>query len=481
MKNEQEKAQAKRISDDLLENMSDLDQILNVDKNFDILKRVFLIGKRRACFYFIGGFHKDDILQKLLQYYGGITEEDTPKTLDEFLEKYMPYGEMDLIRDQEKLLGSILSGKPALLVDGFGVALSVDFREVPGRSISEPDKDKAMRGSKDGFVETLAFNTAMIRRRIRTPSFTIQMMSAGRSSRTDIAVCYMEDRVDQAFLEEVKKRIEQIDVDALTMNQESLAECIFRAKWLDPFPKFKFTERPDTTAACILEGSIVLMVDNSPSAMILPVSIFDIVEEADDYYFPPITGTYLRLSRLIINFLAVILTPLFLLLSEYPEYLPSGFEFIKIKETINIPLIWQFLILEFAVDGLRLASINTPNMLSTPLSVVSGLVIGEFTVSSGWFNAEAMLYISFVSIANYTQVNFELGYALKFMRLITLLLTQFFGIWGFAGGLIFAAACLGFNKTIAGKSYLYPLIPFRFHELVRRLFRVSLPASEKGK
>ncbi len=467
------------LSNDLADNMSSFDRVLQVEKNFDILKRVFFIGERQACFYFIDGFHKDDTLQRLLQYFYGLKAEDTPQSFEELLQKYLPYGELELVRDMDKLLGAILSGKPALIVDGFGVSVTVDFRDYPARSVSEPDKDKAMRGSKDGFVETLVFNTALIRRRIRTPQFTIEMLSVGKSSRTDIAMCYMEDRVDKKFLDTVTKRIKGINIDALTMNQQSLAECMFGTRWLDPFPKFKYSERPDTAAACILEGNIVLLVDNSPSAMILPASIFDIVEEADDYYFPPVTGTYLRLSRIIINFLAIILTPLFLLLTEYPEYVPKGFEFIAIKETMNIPLIWQFLILEFTIDGLRLASINTPNMLSTPLSVVSGLVIGEFTVSSGWFNAEAMMYMAFVAIANYTQVNFELGYALKFMRLITLLLTAWFGIWGFAGGLIFSLACLCFNRTIAGKSYIYPLIPFHFRELARRLFRVSLPANEK--
>lgn len=463
----------------LSDNMKRFDEILQVKKNFDILKRVFLIGEKEACFYFIDGFHKDDTLQKLLQYFGSVTAEDTPQSMEEFLQKYMPYGELEKVTDVDTLLGAILSGKPALFIDGFSEALTIDFRDYPARGVTEPDKDKAMRGSKDGFVETLAFNTALIRRRIRTPQFTIEMMSAGKSSRTDIAVCYMEDRVDQEFLARVKERINSITVDALTMNQQSLAESMFHAKWFDPFPKFKYTERPDSAAACILEGSIVLLVDNSPSAMILPASIFDIVEEADDYYFPPVTGTYLRLSRIIIDFMAIILTPLFLLLTEYPEYVPKGFEFIAVKETMNIPLVWQFLILEFTIDGLRLASINTPNMLSTPLSVVSGVVIGEFTVSSGWFNSEAMMYMAFVAIANYTQVNFELGYALKFMRIITLLLTSWFGIWGFAGGLLFALVCICMNKTIAGKSYIYPLIPFSFRELARRVLRVSLPASEK--
>ena len=170
-----------------------------------------------------------------------------------------------------------------------------------------------MRGSRDGFVETLVFNTALIRRRIRDPKLSIEIMTAGESSHTDIAICYMENRVDQKLLSTIKKRIRDLEVDALTMNQESLAECLFPYKWFNPFPKFKFSERPDSSAASLLEGNIVILVDTSPSAMILPSSVFDIIEEADDYYFPPITGTYLRLTRMTISALSLFLTPTWLM------------------------------------------------------------------------------------------------------------------------------------------------------------------------
>ena len=213
--------------------------------------------------------------------------------------------------------------------------------------------------------------------------------------------------------------------------------------------------------------------------MILPTSVFDIVEDADDYYFPPVTGTYLRLSRMIINFAAVVLTPFFLLLLMHPEWIPDWLKFIQINDPVNVPIFLQMLILEFAIDGLKLASMNTPNMLSTPLSVVAGIVLGDYTVSSGWFNAEIMLYMAFVAVANYTQVSFELGYALKFMRLILICSTAAFGVWGFAGGLIFVVVSIVSNKTISGKSYIYPILPFNRKQFLRRFCRVSLPRSEK--
>ena len=163
----------------------------------------------------------------------------------------------------------------------------------------------------------------------------MEILTTGESSHTDIAMCYMEGRADKKLIEMIKKRIQNVRVDALSMNQESLAECIFPGKWFNPFPKFKFSERPDTSAASILEGNIVILVDNSPSAMILPSSVFDIIEEADDYYFPPVTGTYLRLSRMLISLLSMLLTPTWLMLMQNTELIPHWLRFIRLSHLLH--------------------------------------------------------------------------------------------------------------------------------------------------
>lgn len=456
-----------------------IDALVRVDKSFDLIYRVVMIGGKKACFYFIDGFCKDAVMEKILEFLYKIKPEEMPGTAHDFLKEKLPYGEIDLIRTENDLIQRMFSGVPVLLVEGYAELLAMDFREYPARSVDEPEKDKVMRGSRDGFVETAVFNTALIRRRIRSTALTMEMHTVGKSSRTDVILVYMEGRAEPEMLEDIRKRVDAIEIDSLSMNQQSLAECLYTHKWYNPFPKFKFSERPDTTAASILEGSIAILVDNSPSAMILPTSVFDIVEDADDYYFPPITGTYLRLSRMVINVLAVIMTPLFLLLLNNPQWIPEWLLFIQLNDPVNVPVFLQMLILEFAIDGLKLASVNTPNMLSTPLSVVAAIILGDYTVTSGWFNSEIMLYMAFVAVANYTQVSIELGYALKFMRILLICLTAAFGIWGFAAGIIFTVLCIVRNKTISGKSYIYPLIPFNLKQFARRFCRVSLPRAEK--
>lgn len=438
----------------LEENVNYLNTILPVRESFDIIQRDIIIGERKAAFYFIDGFMKDDTMQKLMTSFFMIKKEDMPSTATGFSKLAVSYVEVDVITDFDAIIRNILSGVTCLFVEGYEACIAIDCRTYPARSVEEPEKDKSLRGSRDGFVETIVFNTALIRRRIRDPHLVMKMFDVGRSSRTDVTLCYLSDRVDEGLLQKITDKLNSIDCDALRMNQQSLAEALFKRKWFNPFPKFKFTERPDTAAACLLEGKIVILVDNSPSALILPTSIFDIIEEANDYYFPTITNVYLKVARGLITIGTVFLTPLFLLFMQNLSWLPEVFQFVALKDTVNIPLIYQLLILELAIDGLRLAAMNTPSMLSTPLSVIAGIVMGEFSVQSGWFNSEVMLYMAFVAVANYTQPNFELGYALKFMRLLLLVLTACFNWVGFLVGTIIIVCSIVFNKTVSGRSYV---------------------------
>lgn len=437
------------------ENVAYMNETLPMSESFDLIQRDLLIGGRVSSFYFIDGFTKDETMLKIMDSLLKVKAEEMPDDVWEFANACIPYVEVEVLYDFNQILKNLLSGVTCVFVDGYRACIAIDCRTYPARSVEEPDKDKSLRGSRDGFVETIVFNTAMMRRRIRHPALIMEMQEVGDSSRTDVAICYMGDRVDKELLKNIRNKIQSIQTDDLRMNQQSLAECLFRRKWYNPFPKFKFTERPDTASACLLEGKVVILVDNSPSAMILPTSIFDMIEEANDYYFPTLTSVYLKASRTLINLMTIFLTPVFLLFMQNLNWLPKIFAFVAVKDMVNIPLIYQFLILEIAIDGLRLAALNTPSMLSTPLSVIAGLVMGEFSVASGWFNSEVMLYMAFVAVANYTQPNFELGYALKFMRLVLLILTAIGNWWGFLIGCVVVVCSICFNKTLSGRSYLH--------------------------
>lgn len=438
---------------DLQKNLECMNQILPVKDSFDLIQRDICVGERKSSFFFIDGLTKDEVMQKIMTSLFGIKKEDMPESAEEFIQMVLPHIEVDQLKNYDDIIRNLLSGVTCLFVDGYDACIAIDCRTYPSRSVEEPEKDKSLRGSRDGFLETVVFNTALIRRRIRDPHLVMKMFDVGEKTRTDVVVCYMEDRVDQRLLEHLVEKINQLQVDALRMNQQSLAEALYQRRWFNPFPKFKFTERPDTAAVCLLEGKVVILVDNSPSAMVLPITMLDMIEEANDYYFPTITNVYLKFSRVLITIATVFLTPVFLLFMQNPGWVPEALDFILIRDVQNIPIIYQMLILELSIDGLRLAALTTPSMLSTPLSVIAGIVMGEFAVESGWFNSEVMLYMSFVAVANYTQPNFELGYALKFMRLLLLILTAGFRVWGFLVGTVLVGCFLFFNRSIAGGNY----------------------------
>lgn len=456
-------------------NLQVLSDALRSEQSFDLVKRELVITNRRATMFFIDGLLKDDITEKILEFFYKNVKDENFKSALYFSQSAVPYVEVEVSAELKKVCTDVLSGISALIVEGFTEVILLDTRTYPQRSTSEPDNDKVLRGSRDGFVETLINNTALIRRRIRDTNLTVKAYSVGTQSHTDVAVIYMENKADKKLLANLDKRLKAIDVPSLTMNQQSLVEALYKNLWYNPFPKVKHTERPDTTASAILDGNIVILVDNAPSALLLPTSIFDVLEEADDYYFPPVTGTYLKLARYFITIITVLITPLWLLAIQNPDYCPDFFRFVLLSEPQNIPVFWQLILMEVGIDGLRLAALNTPNSLTTPLSIIGAIALSEFAVDSGWVSMEAILYMALVTVANFTQPNFELGYSLKFCRILLLVLTYIFNVWGFIIAFVINLVLLCTNRTLSNKSYLYPLIPFNGKEFFRKILRIRNP------
>ncbi len=453
-----------------------LDQRLCPDESFDLIKREIILGGKKAVFYFVDGFIKDDIFAKMMEFFFAIKPAELQgiETANEFSKRFMPYVEVDPLTDFDTAATQVLSGSAVFLVDGISGALSISTRIYPTRSISEPEKDRSMRGAKDGFVETLIFNTAMIRRRVRDFSLRMEYFQIGKSSKADVALCFLDGKSDEKTVELLRKRLQGIQLKGISMTQQALAEVIVPTNFFNPFPKIKYTERPDYASACLLEGRVLLVMDNSPSVMIFPTSFADFTKEANDYYFPPITATYIRITRQLISLLTVILTPVFLLLINNPAYIPPWLSFIKLDTTPLIPIFAQLLILEFLIDGLRIASLNTPDTLSSSLSIIGGLLLSEFAISAGWFEAECILYMSFVAIAGFSQPSFEMGYAQKFVRLFLLVGTQIFGLWGLIGSSLLSLLWMGLSKTLNGRNYLYPILPFSWNGFSKLFIRTKI-------
>lgn len=449
-----------RIGGDYAANVARFSKILHVGETFDLTCKTVAVGSGELTLFCVNGMTREEGLQKLMTFL--LSQSDLPDSAEAFLARDLPCAECRVTGNEREMIRAVLSGMTLIFGSAFGAAaLLADLRTYPARMPQEPENDRVMRGARDGFVETLLINTALIRRRIRDPDLIFHHETVGRVSGSDVAICYMKNRADPALVAHVKEKLASIDTDALTMGHQFLAEALIRTRWYNPFPKIRYTERPDAAAAQLLEGSVILLLDTSPAAMILPTSIFDFLQESNDFCLPPLTGTYLRVVRHIVFWLTLILTPLWLLAAQNPQYVPAFLRFSLPSHEGKLPLPVQLLLAEFIIDGLRMASMNTPDMLANSLSVVGGLILGDFAVDAGWLIPEVILYMAFVAIANFTQTSFELGYALKFLRIFLLISTALFNLPGFFGGVALTFLLIFTNKTLNGKhSYLYPLIPF---------------------
>ena len=402
-----------------------------------------------------------------------------------------------------QILPKLYAGLVPLLVEGLDRIIVMDCRDYPSRSVEEPDKERTLRGAKDGFTENFMENVALIRRRIRDNNLIFKAYNVGSVSKADVAVVYLKNKADMALINKLDKCLKDMAPaggrqepqageasrqaklkkarrggrEILSVADQSLLERLLEAlgaaNRLNPFPKVRYTQRPDIIAAHLAEGKAAIIVDNSPTVMLLPVSVFEFFQDVDDYYFPKLTGNYFRLIRIINFFVILFLTPVYFLLVEYKDFTPEVLQFFVPYEDFAIPIFWQFILLEIAVDGLKLASLNTPTSLGMSLSVIGALILGEFSIDSGWFISQTILCMAVVALAAFTQPSIELSYAMKFGRILMLIGAEVFGIFGVIGAFAVYVAVMAATNTISGKSYLYPLIPFNGAALKRLLFRTK--------
>ena len=461
------------LTTQLQENRQALDSLLGVGRNYDVISRDIDIGRRRGRMYVIDGYGDDGVLERLTAFLlsPGAPLADGAGDMQQFIDRCVSFCEVNCENKLDAILTGVFLGKTALLLEGFDHCALIDAKQFPGRGVEEPSDGKVLRGSHDGFTETLVQNTALLRRRIRDKELTLENHKVGSRSKTDVVLAYLENKVDRGELETLRRKLAAIDVNSTAMSQESIAEAMMAPQWYNPFPKVRYTERPDAATACVMEGNIVLLVDNSPSVMLLPTHFLDFMEEANDYYFPPLVGTYLRYLRIAVMLLSLLITPLWYLLVKDPAQAPEFLRFVAPEEEGSVPLLVQMLLLEFVVDLLKLASLNTPDALSSSFSMLGALILGEFAVQARWLVPEVLVYMAFVAIANFAQPSFELGYALKLMRMVILLLIAAFDVWGLIAGVLLLIFLLATTKPILGKGYLYPLWPFDGRALRRILLR----------
>ena len=451
-----------------------LDGALGVGKCFDMTARNLLIAGRRARLWVVNGYAQETILERIIAAWQSLPSLKDVTGPEDFCARCVSASDAAVERSREKAVMGVFAGKTLLVVDGWPGGILMDVKQFPTRSIEEPDTSRVLRGSHDGFVESIMENAALLRRRIRDPALTLERIRLGGRSQCDVALCYMEGRADAKTLSQLREKLRRIDLRSVSMSQETIAEAIAPKQWYNPFPKVRYTERPDVATASVMEGDILVLIDNTPVVMLLPVSLLRFNEEINDYYFPPLVGTYLRIIRFFVMLLNVVITPLWYLLATEPGGLREPWDFLLVEGEYAVPLVLQLLLVELIIDVLKLASLNTPDVLGNSFSMLGALILGDFAVQARWLVPEVLVYMAFVAIANYAQHSYEMGYATKLCRMLLLILIWLFDLWGFLAGIAFTLVLIATTKPLVGKGYLYPLIPFDRKKLKRLLYRCPI-------
>ena len=464
------------------ENKAILDAAMGVGTSFDIIYRELLFGEMRMAIYVVNGMFSAISNMVLLNMTKWLTDlgerhEEVPPVhnpvdaLEVLFTTRLSYAQVTKTTDLNEAVFQVMSGPLVILVDGADHALVVDTREYPDRQPEEPTTERVIRGPHDGFVETLIYNTVLIRRRIRDPRLRFELEHAGVRGQMDVAVGYMEGLTDPSLVAEVRRRIKQITIDGIPAAEQAVSEYLTGGTW-NPFPTVRFTERPDVAAVHLLEGHVIVICDTSPQAIIAPSTLWNHLQHIEDYHVGPFVGTYVRWAQYLGLFFATLLPPLWLAFAIDPRlvHLLPGLAFIGPKQPSSFPLGLQFVGAELTLDILRRAILNTPGSLSATMGILGAIVLGDLAAKSGIFAPEVLVYLVLAAIGQFAISSIELGMAARLMRFTLLIAVWALRLPGLLIGLLVWTLVLLGTRTF-GIPYTWPLLPFDWTAFKGMLFR----------
>lgn len=464
-----------KVNKDIDVNIQYLKKLLGVGKTFDIVFREYQVADRRAASFSVNGMTGDILLSNILQE---VIADDQDKlvmsTLQKVFYKRVVHSQVKLVENMHDAVVSLLSGEMLFFIDKEKQVIVIDARSIPSRSPGESNLEKVTRGSRDSFVETLPFNTTLIRRRLRDPNLRFEIVPVGARSQSSVAVGYIEDIANPKLVEIIKSRLEEIVIDGIPMAAKAIEEYIVRGNRWNPFPKVRYTERPDVAATHLLEGHVCIVVDTSPNVVILPTTFWHHVQHAEEYHQNPLVGTYLRLVRLFGVSLSMFLPPLWLVLATNHLLLPETLSFLGPKDSGVIPLAIQFILAEVGLDLLRMATIHVPTPQGAALGFIGAVLLGEFSTKVGLFGNEVIYYTIVAAIGSFATPSIELSMALRLCRIFLLVMVVAFKLHGFIAGMLIIFVLMYRTRSFH-LPYLWPLLPFNYKALMDVFFRLPLP------
>jgi stage V sporulation protein AF len=455
-----------------------LEKEVGFGKSFEVQVRELSIGGKRIGLLFLSVFSKDAVLTEILKRLTYLEPANVNHdAVHAFMLHYLPAVQIRAVDTFSAMVGDAMMGNTIFYIEGQDTAISMDVKQYPARMPSEPTLERVVRGSQDGFTETLLMNVGLIRRRLRDPKLRFEILKIGTRTQTDLCIGYIEDIANSKLVESIRDKIKAVNIDGLPLADKQLEEMTVKTDW-SPFPLVRYTERPDVVAAQLLDGSVTILVDTTPSAMLLPTTYFDLVQHAEENRQNPFMGTYFRWVRFLGIVASLFLLPLWYLFDANPELRPEWLSFIGANKTGKIPLILQFIFAEVGVDLLRLAAVHTPSPLVTAMTLLSAILIGDVAVKTGLFVNEVILYMSVSAIGMFATPSYELGLANRIVRLGLLLSVFFFKDSGFVALTTLIFVYLAFERSF-NVPYLWPFLPFNGKALLNVLLRKPLPENKK--
>ena len=360
--------------------------------------------------------------------------------------------------DFEKAIDAVLAGDTVVFINGFEKCIMLSTKGFPRRGVEGSDTEVVVQGAKDAFTETFRINSVLIRRRIRDTNLKLLQMRIGRRSKTDIGIMYMENLVREEILEEVKKRLKKIDIDAIL--DSGYIEQFIEDDYLSPFPQMQLTERPDKTAAALLEGRIAIIVDNTPFVIIVPVVLASFYQAAEDYYQRFQIMSFIRIIRYIAGAIAVFLPGFYIAATIYhPSMIPMELmlKMSEARKTVPIPAVLEILIMEIAFETLREAGIRLPKAIGSTLGIVGGIIIGQAAVEAGIVSPIVVIVIALTAICSFAIPSVQLVAGYRLTKYFVIFLSSILGILGFWIAILAILIHLASLKSF-GIPYLYPFV-----------------------
>ena len=391
--------------------------------------------------------------------------------IDHIRLRVLESSQVTVAQNIKELVDGMLHGDACLLVHGEARALIISDRAYEKRRVGEPETESVIRGPREGFVENLRSNTALLRRRLRTPQLKFESVRVGRLTRTDVVVCYLQGLAPPTIVDEAKRRLSRIDIDGVI--DSATVEELIEDDPYSPFPQAIPTERPDIVASNLLEGRIAIMVDGSPFALVVPATVWSLLQASEDYYERFFIGTFLRGLRYMLALLALLGPALYVAITTFhQEMLPTQLllTVAVTREGIPFPSVVEALMMELMFESLREAGVRLPRNVGQAVSIVGALVIGQAAVQAGLVSAPMVIIVAITGIASFAFPRFNLGVTVRLLRFPMMLLASTFGLYGIVIGVLAIMIHLAGLRTF-GVPYtapVGPLIPSSLKDVIIR-------------